>query len=167
MKINLLMQQLAEEGGGEERPLAAKRIRSLEKEVHYYKKLCKELRTRREEEADISARDVYSTIKSPDRDHSAHSVKKSPTNEAKSPQVGRETHHSTRGPQQSSGGRNRADQGHERSPRRGARQEGHILDRIEVAEEREEASDSETSAVSQIQPSHIAQFQRRLARLHR
>jgi hypothetical protein len=39
------------------------------------------------------------------------------------------------------------------------------VDRIDV--ERDGGGSDSESAVSQIQPSHIAQFQRRLARLHR
>ena len=44
MKINHLVQQLGEQGGGGGRE-EEKKIRSLEKELHYYKKICRDLRT--------------------------------------------------------------------------------------------------------------------------
>ena len=50
-KINLLVQQLAEENGERPSQEYTKRIKSLEKDVHHYKKLCKELKKASETEA--------------------------------------------------------------------------------------------------------------------
>ena len=154
------MQQLAEDGG--DRPQVAKRIKSLEKEVHYYKKLCKELSTRREEDPDIE----HHQSSRRDYDHGF----RSPDHGLRSPDHGLRNHsnglreHSTRAPHHQSS-RNNYD---EETPRRGARHEH--AERIEVVTREEERGDggSDTeSTVSQIQPSQIAQFQRKLARLHR
>lgn len=75
MKINLLVQQLAEDGGGREGGRrgaddtareAARKVRALEKEVHHYRKLCRELRSRHgDQEVEVAA--VDRTRSDPDR----------------------------------------------------------------------------------------------------
>jgi hypothetical protein len=197
------MQQLAEDG--EERPQLGKRIKSLEKEVHYYKKLCKELRTRRKDhdpdlqpdhgdrgdhyhdpkdhgngqrENDISPRDRYyghraQDYSSRERDHGT----RNPTPGVKYHDQEVRGHVPRDLRDQDHGSRDRSARAHLSSRNQHERDEVSRrnlqrqadLEMVElVGEERggEGASDAE-SAVSQIQPSHILQFQRRLARLHR
>lgn len=184
------MQQLADEGGGGGDE-TAKRIRALEKEVHYYKKLCKELRSRREDgDRDephggsrrhdpksperthrSSDRSPYRGHKSPDRGHkSSDRGLASPYREQRSRGHGVSSREAAR--EYDNAARHHR-KGAEETPRRGlVRQQEAEEERIDVArgeeeEEEEEGPSDNESAVSQIQPSHIAQFQRRLARLHR
>lgn len=183
VKINLLMQQLTEDGG--DKPQLTKRIKSLEKEVHYYKKLCKELRSRREEEGEededhSGVRDNGHGLRGlQDNGPSSHHGGPSSRDQARGPRTHHLQHglrdhhgHAPRDPP-GPGLRDYSAQGHgssrtrppEETPRRGHRPDD--LDIIErVGGEEGGASDAE-STVSQIQPSQILQFQRRLARLHR
>jgi hypothetical protein len=168
----LLMQQLADEGGGggDRSTQVAKRIKALEKELHTYKKLVRELRSRRgehEEEAEERYRD-------PD-----HRSRRTYENDGQRSHHHREASHGhdprTQGRVVTE--RERTHPSRHRQPldetprRRGGFRNEDDLERIEVlggggGGEGDSGDDGE-STVSQIQPSHILQFQRRLARLHR
>jgi hypothetical protein len=166
------MQQLADEGGGGDRSTqVAKRIKTLEKELHTYKKLVRELRSRRgehEEEAEERYRDpdhrsrrTYDTDGQRNHHHREASHGHDPRGQGRVGNERERTH-----PSSSSRHRQPMD---ETPRRRGGLRHEDDLERIEVVGGGGEgdSDDDGESTVSQIQPSHILQFQRRLARLHR
>jgi len=120
VKINLLVQQLGENGeGGKDE--VDKKVKTLEKEVHYYKKLCREMRKKVGEGEE---KDSRKTIREEER---------------------------------------RVEEERKRAVKREEREE-------EIQNIAHEVSDYESrasSVMSHIQPSHLEQFQRRLARLHK
>ncbi len=163
------MQQLADEGGGGDRTQVAKRIKTLEKELHTYKKLVRELRSRRELEEEAEER-----YRDPD-----HRSRRTYDNDDQRNHHHREASHGQdpRGQGRVVSERERTHPSRHRQPldetprRRGGLRHEDDLERIEVlggggGGEGDSGDDGE-STVSQIQPSHILQFQRRLARLHR
>jgi hypothetical protein len=164
------MQQLADEGGGGDRSTqVAKRIKTLEKELHTYKKLVRELRSRRGEHEE----EVEERYRDPD-----HRSRRTYDNEDQRNHYHREASHGhdPRGQGRVVAERDRTHPSRHRQPldetprRRGGQRHEDDLERIEVVGggggEGDSGDDGE-STVSQIQPSHILQFQRRLARLHR
>ena len=75
MKINLLVQQLGDEGGKGVAREDCRKIRSLEKELHHYKKICRDLRASSNGDQEIEiARDSNKTYNRSD-DHSGISSK--------------------------------------------------------------------------------------------
>ncbi len=167
------MQQLADEGGGggDRSTQVAKRIKTLEKELHTYKKLVRELRSRRgeheEEEAEERYRDPDHRSRRTNDDQRSHHYREAshghdPRGQGRVVSERERTH-----PSSSSRHRQPVD---ETPRRRGGLRNEDDLERIEVVGGGGGEGDSDDdgeSTVSQIQPSHILQFQRRLARLHR
>jgi hypothetical protein len=168
------MQQLADEGGGggDRSTQVAKRIKTLEKELHTYKKLVRELRSKREHEEEVEdryrdpdhrSRRTYDNEDQRNHHHREASHGHDPRGQGRVVHERERTH-----PSSSSRHRQPLD---ETPRRRGGFRNEDDLERIEVVGGggggEGDSDDDGESTVSQIQPSHILQFQRRLARLHR
>jgi hypothetical protein len=164
------MQQLADEGGGggDRSTQVAKRIKTLEKELHTYKKLVRELRSRRGVEHEEEAEERY-------REPDHHRSRRTYDNDEQRSHHHREASHGhdPRAQGRVVTERERTHPSRHRQPldetprRRGGLRHEDDLERIEVVGGEGDSGDDGESTVSQIQPSHILQFQRRLARLHR
>jgi len=119
-KINLLVQQLGEKGeGGREE--VDKKVKTLEKEVHYYRKLCREMKKK---VAEGEEKDSKKTIRDEDRRL-------------------------------------------EEERRCAIKREERENEIQNIAHEVSDYESRASSVMSHIQPSHLEQFQRRLARLHK